>query len=480
MFIKEPTKGMRDILPAEMEIREYLLNKLKKTYASFGFSQIETPCVEHIENLTNKQGGENEKLIFKVMKRGEKLAESLEGASIDELVDSGLRYDLTVPLSRYYASNSANLNLPFKAMQTGSVWRADRPQKGRYRQFTQCDIDILGDPTNAAEIELICATSTFLAEVGVNGCTVMINDRRILSAMARAAGFPEEEFSRVFIILDKFDKIGEAGIEKELNEANYDAEAVAKYMEIFRGVMAASDRFAYLLEAVGGSIEEGVIENIRDICESVATISEGSINLDSVEVRLDEFICLEKSKYRLIAVVSKKLAFLGNSLGIDGVRLDRSRYTVRYCSCNDQRNEKFISACHIGDKEDRRHWSLHDTGHQTSHADKHEILLWHHPGASDKIDCPGYHESCDGSDEKSRTECSSDSAAGISERHREHFQQKNQHKEDRNQPCLIKEEVKDRLSLQVDSASIQEFLKVYISLSEKRREKEDEDTEADC
>ena len=226
MFIKEPTKGMRDILPAEMEIREYLLTKLKKTYASFGFSQIETPCVEHIENLTNKQGGENEKLIFKVMKRGEKLQESIEGASIDELVDSGLRYDLTVPLSRYYANNSANLNLPFKAMQTGSVWRADRPQKGRYRQFTQCDIDILGDPTNAAEIELICATSTFLAEVGVNGCTVMINDRRILSAMARAAGFPEEEFSRVFIILDKFDKIGESGIEKELREAEYSPEAV--------------------------------------------------------------------------------------------------------------------------------------------------------------------------------------------------------------------------------------------------------------
>ena len=313
MFIKEPTKGMRDILPAEMEIREYLLTKLKKTYASFGFSQIETPCVEHIENLTNKQGGENEKLIFKVMKRGEKLAESLEGASIDELVDSGLRYDLTVPLSRYYASNSANLTLPFKAMQTGSVWRADRPQKGRYRQFTQCDIDILGDPTNAAEIELICATSTFLSEVGVNGCTVMINDRRILSAMARAAGFPEEEFSRVFIILDKFDKIGEAGIEKELTEANYDASAVAKYMEIFRGVMAAFDRFAYLLNAVGGSIEEGVIENIRDICESVDTISEGSINLD-----FDPTLVRGMSYYTGVIFEIKSEDFRGSSIAGGG------------------------------------------------------------------------------------------------------------------------------------------------------------------
>ena len=152
MFIKETTKGMRDILPSEMEIREYLLGELKRTYASFGFSQIETPCVEHIENLTSKQGGENEKLIFKILKRGEKLSESAEALNIDELVDSGLRYDLTVPLSRYYANNAASLPLPFKAMQTGSVWRADRPQKGRYRQFTQCDIDILGDPTNSAEI----------------------------------------------------------------------------------------------------------------------------------------------------------------------------------------------------------------------------------------------------------------------------------------------------------------------------------------
>ena len=313
MFIKEPTKGMRDILPAEMEIREYLLGVLKRTYASFGFSQIETPCVEHIENLTNKQGGENEKLIFKVLKRGEKLQESIEGASVDELVDSGLRYDLTVPLSRYYASNSANLNLPFKAMQTGSVWRADRPQKGRYRQFTQCDIDILGDSTNAAEIELICATSTFLAEVGVNGCTVMINDRRILSAMARAAGFPEEEFSRVFIILDKFDKIGEAGIEKELTEADYDPSAVARYMEIFRGVMGASDRFAYLLEAVGTSIEEGVIENIRDICLAVDTISEGSINLD-----FDPTLVRGMSYYTGVIFEIKSEDFRGSSIAGGG------------------------------------------------------------------------------------------------------------------------------------------------------------------
>ena len=279
MFVKEPTKGMRDILPAEMEVREYLLAKLKKTYASFGFSLIETPAVEHIENLTSKQGGENEKLIFKILKRGEKL--NVEGdVDVDDLVDSGLRYDLTVPLSRYYSNNAANLSLPFKAMQIGPVWRADRPQKGRFRQFHQCDIDIFGDATNTAEIELITATSTFLEEAGVKGCTVMINDRRILSAMARASGFAEDQFSLVFIILDKYDKIGETGIEKELLEAGYAPECVAKYMEIFRGALAAEDRYAYLEGALGDAIEEGVIANLKEICDSVAIISDGRFNLD--------------------------------------------------------------------------------------------------------------------------------------------------------------------------------------------------------
>ena len=280
MFVKEPTKGMRDILPAEMEVREYLLTKLKKTYASFGFTQIETPAVEHIENLTGKQGGENEKLIFKIMKRGEKLQDAAEGFDIDSLADSGLRYDLTVPLSRYYSNNASVLPLPFKAMQIGPVWRADRPQKGRFRQFHQCDIDIFGDPTNSAEIELITATSTFLEEAGVKGCTVMINDRRILSAMARASGFSEDQFSTVFIILDKYDKIGEVGIEKELLAEGYAPEAVAKYMEIFHGAMAAEDRFAYLEGVLGDAIEEGVLKNLKEIVDSVALISDGRFDLD--------------------------------------------------------------------------------------------------------------------------------------------------------------------------------------------------------
>ena len=143
---KKPVTGMKDILPAEMQVRDYVINQIQETYKSFGFSHIETPCMENIGNLSSKQGGENEKLIFKVLKRGEKL-HIPEAQTEEDVVDCGMRYDLTVPLSRYYANNSASLPAPFKALQMGNVWRADRPQRGRFRQFMQCDIDILGDPT---------------------------------------------------------------------------------------------------------------------------------------------------------------------------------------------------------------------------------------------------------------------------------------------------------------------------------------------
>ena len=313
MFVKETTKGMRDILPREAEIREYLLTKMKETYASFGFSQIETPCVEHIENLTSKQGGDNEKLIFKVLKRGEKLNVNAENLNVDDLVDSGLRYDLTVPLSRYYSNNASNLTLPFKAMQIGPVWRADRPQKGRFRQFVQCDIDILGDPSNSAEIELITATSTYLEKIGIGGVTIVINDRRILAAMARASGFAEENFSQVFIILDKYDKIGEAGIEKELLESGYDAQCVAKYMEIFRGAMAAEDRFGYLKGALGESIEDGVIDNLLDIVGAVDVISGGRFNLS-----FDPTLVRGMGYYTGVIFEIKSEDFKGSSIGGGG------------------------------------------------------------------------------------------------------------------------------------------------------------------
>ena len=271
---------MKDILPAEMQIREYVMNQIRDTYRSFGFSQIETPCVEHIENLTSKQGGDNEKLIFKVLKRGEKL--NLENAQTEsDLVDSGLRYDLTLPLSRYYANNGANLPKPFKALQMGSVWRADRPQKGRFRQFVQCDIDILGDPTNLAEIELILATTTALGRICPdNAFTVRINDREILRGMAKSCGFAEEDMDAVFITLDKMDKIGFEGVEKELLEAGYSAESVSGYMELLKGMGKDAQAVRALGEKLKDVMPESVANNLADIMETVGEVAEAEFGLE--------------------------------------------------------------------------------------------------------------------------------------------------------------------------------------------------------
>ncbi|MBQ4036889.1 MAG: histidine--tRNA ligase [Clostridia bacterium] len=234
-FVKTPVKGMNDFLPREMALRQKVLAMIREKYASFGFREIETPCMEHIENLTGKQGGENEKLIFKVLKRGAALSRALEKG--DELADSGMRYDLTLPLSRFYAANSAVLPAPFKALQIGNVWRADQPQKGRFRQFTQCDIDILGDGSVLAEIELIGATAgmleTIFSKTDLSSFTVHVNDRRILRAMALCAGLPEESLEEVFIILDKLDKIGVEGVRSELCEMGLSAEAVERYTAVF-------------------------------------------------------------------------------------------------------------------------------------------------------------------------------------------------------------------------------------------------------
>jgi len=234
-FIKTPVKGMNDFLPAEAALRQEVLALIRKTYAAFGFSEIETPCMEHIENLTGGQGGENEKLIFKVMKRGAALSRALEKG--EDLADSGMRYDLTLPLSRFYAMNGASLAAPFKALQIGNVWRADQPQKGRFRQFTQCDIDILGDSSILAEIELIGATAQMLEAIfkgtDLPGFTVHVGDRRILRAMALWAGFPEEILGEVFIVLDKLDKIGVEGVKAELLGLSLEEGAVLKYLSFF-------------------------------------------------------------------------------------------------------------------------------------------------------------------------------------------------------------------------------------------------------
>ena len=266
---KKPVTGMKDILPEEMQIRDYVISVIKETYGKFGFTSIETPCVENIANLTNKQGGDNEKLIFKILKRGEKLNVA-DATTEEEVVDGGLRYDLTVPLVRYYSNNAAQLPAPFKALQMGNVWRADRPQRGRYRQFMQCDIDILGEPSNLAEIELILATTTTLGRLGFKNFQIRINDRQILKAMAAYSGFSEESYDSVFITLDKMDKIGLEGVEEELLANGFAKESVDKYLELFKGLESAENGVAYLAQTLVGYLDNEVAEGLQEIIDSVS------------------------------------------------------------------------------------------------------------------------------------------------------------------------------------------------------------------
>lgn len=268
---KKPVNGMKDILPAEMEIRDYVTSVIKDTYRSFGFTPIETPCMENIANLSNKQGGENEKLIFKVLKRGEKL--NLETAKEEaDVVDFGMRYDLTVPLSRFYANHANDLPTPFKALQIGSVWRADRPQRGRYRQFTQCDIDILGEPSNLAEIELIIATTTTIGRLGFKNFEIRINERRILKAMAAYSGFEEKDYDSIFITLDKMDKIGLEGVAAELEEEGYAKESIDKYLELFELLKDRKDvaeGVAFLKDKLGDFLDQEVADSLTEIATAV-------------------------------------------------------------------------------------------------------------------------------------------------------------------------------------------------------------------
>ncbi len=265
---KKPVNGMKDILPEEMQIRDYVQQVIKETYRSFGFTPIETPSMENIANLSSRQGGENEKLIFKVMKRGEKLKID-EAKEESDLVDFGMRYDLTVPLARFYANNANDLPSPFKALQIGSVWRADRPQRGRYRQFMQCDIDIIGEPSNLAEIELILATTTTIGKLGFKKFEIRINERRILKAMAAYSGFPEEEYDTVFIILDKMDKIGLDGVAGELEKEGYAKESIEKYLGLFEGARTAENGIKYLAAQLEGFLEPEAEQNLLEIVESV-------------------------------------------------------------------------------------------------------------------------------------------------------------------------------------------------------------------
>ena len=275
---KKPVTGMKDILPKEMEIRDYVIAQIKETYKTFGFSGMETPCVEHIENLSSNQGGENEKLIFKILKRGDKLKMD-EAKEEADLVDGGLRYDLTLPLSRYYANNANDLPSPFKALQMGNVWRADRPQRGRYRQFMQCDIDILGEPTILAEIELITATTTLLGKLGFEKFTIRLNNRKMLKAMAAYSGFEEKDYDSVFITLDKMDKIGLDGVAEDLVAQGYPKENVDKYLALFEKTGSDVEGVRVLKDTLGEYLEAGVAEDLETIMASVDAVKSADFKI---------------------------------------------------------------------------------------------------------------------------------------------------------------------------------------------------------
>lgn len=275
---KKPVNGMRDIMPDEKLIRDYVEGVIKDTYKSFGFTPIETPVMEDIENLSSKQGGENEKLIFKVLKRGEKLKIDEAKDELD-LVDMGLRYDLTVPLSRFYSNHANDLPVPFKAIQMDYVWRADRPQRGRYRQFKQCDIDIFGESSNLAEIELISATTICLSRLAFKNFEIRINDRRLLKAMAVYAGFAEDSLGDVFIILDKMDKIGIDGVKEELVSHGFSAESVDKYMNLFVMIEKEEDALGFLKSELREVIDEDVFVSLKEIIDTVEATKTGDFKM---------------------------------------------------------------------------------------------------------------------------------------------------------------------------------------------------------
>jgi histidyl-tRNA synthetase len=263
---------MRDVLPDEVALRDWAMAQILTVYRRHGFVRIETPAVESLRLLLRSDGGENEKLVYKILKRGEKLAAA--GGS-EDLADLGLRFDLTVPLVRYYAHNHARLPQPLKAIQIGPVWRAERPQKGRYRQFTQCDIDILGVASEVAEIELILATTEALAALGLKDLTVRLNDRRVLGAMVSHCGFDPARSGSVFIALDKLDKIGRDGVAAELREAGHASSAIDRMFEVLASSAAPVAQRALL----GSRVDEGVWRGLQRIVDIIETQAAGRFRL---------------------------------------------------------------------------------------------------------------------------------------------------------------------------------------------------------
>ncbi|HEX8462537.1 MAG TPA: ATP phosphoribosyltransferase regulatory subunit, partial [Segetibacter sp.] len=277
MINSNPPKGMRDLTPKEVELRSYVVNTILDVYKNYGFSQIETPCTDDINILSSGEGGDNEKMLFKILKRGEKLNID-EIKTENDLVDLGLRYDLTVPLCRFYANNRAKLPQNFKVIQVGSVWRAERPQKGRFRQFTQCDIDIIGIPGVVAEIELILATSKALMRVGFKDFKVRINDRRILESLAVFCGFEESVFSKVFIILDKLDKIGLDGVKNELEASNFSQASINQFIDIVERA-TASPLTIESITSLLPNIPENVLADLTAVMKTIQTQSANQYNI---------------------------------------------------------------------------------------------------------------------------------------------------------------------------------------------------------
>ena len=262
-------KGMRDILPNEQRLRDYIQSKIIGTYLENGFERISTPILEDSENLDKSEGGDNLNLIFKVLKRGDKLEKALESKNPAELSDMGLRYDLTLPLSRFYAANRNELPNPFKVIQTDRVYRAERPQKGRFREFVQCDIDILGDKSPNAEVELIDVTARALLSIGFKDFAIEVNDRRILRGMLENMGFAKETLDSVCITFDKLDKIGKDGIEAELTEKALPADAVKKLIAfIEKGTM---DLDAVVAECA----DQSIAEDLRYVLTTAKEVSKG-------------------------------------------------------------------------------------------------------------------------------------------------------------------------------------------------------------
>lgn len=269
-----PVRGTRDFLPNVVKIRDYVQNVILNTYQDYGFQRINTPILEDIHRLLSSEGGENLSLIFKVLKRGQKLNLEKENLKEIDLIDIGLRYDLTLPLSRYYANNQANIRLPFKCIQIDKVFRAERPQKGRYREFFQCDIDIIGDDSINAEIELIYTTCNALLNLGFDDFTIRINDRRILNDMICFAGFKAEDVSSVCIVFDKLDKIGVVGVKEELLSKGYEEKVVNTFIDSIENYDLSS-----IEDVLKVTTNKEVVEDVFKVVDVISNLSDGKFTV---------------------------------------------------------------------------------------------------------------------------------------------------------------------------------------------------------